>query len=407
MVAARCPGRQRMAIVVSSDPPAPRGRSLSWILRHYGWIVVVCVLVGAAAPLLAVRPATTYQAEALVVARSVTANPRVLPTLGTSAFADGAVEAAVAADKVVGGGTGDLIPDRLSLVAGPDSITMSVQARDANPKRAAELADVAARAFAAELNRTGSGVGEFSVQGPAVVPDVPLQAVADSLQAEVGGLVGLILGVGLVALVVTLRRPCVTSRDVETAIAVPLLGTVALPPARSGTYLGARGVRGIATVTRWLATIPSGRVSLISSRPAEGMRHRIFVMVAIAMSTVRPVRLRAAPELLDAVLNQAPVGSASGGDGDDGDDVDELVLTDGGSPSEILDPADTTAYVVAVAPLGVSQRRLRALALDYRGGGLVGVVLVHRTFGRRLRGASSRPGSRAVRPAEVPEAEPA
>src|SRR3954465_13493431 len=122
MVAARCPGRQRIAIVVSSDPPAPRGRSLSWILRHYGWIVVVCVLVGAAAPLLAVRPATTYQAEALVVARSVTANPRVLPTLGTSAFAGGAVEAAVAADKVVGGGTGDLIPDRLSLIAGPDSI---------------------------------------------------------------------------------------------------------------------------------------------------------------------------------------------------------------------------------------------------------------------------------------------
>jgi hypothetical protein len=393
-----------MAILVSSDPPPPRGRSLSWTLRHYGWIVLVCVLVGAAAPLLAVRPATTYQAEALVVARSVT-NEKVLPTLGASAFADGAVEAAVTADKVVGGGTTDLIPDRLSLVAGPDSITMSVQARDANPKRAAELADVAARAFAAELSRTGSGVGEFVVQGPAVVPDVPLEAVADSLQAEVGGLAGLVLGVGLVALVVTLRRPCVTSRDVETAIGVPLLGTVALPPARPGTYLGARGVRGIATVTRWLATIPSGRVSLISSRSAEGMRHRIFVMVAIAMSTVRPVRLRAAPELLDAVLNQAPVGSVPGRHGDD---VDELVLVDGGSPSEILDPADSTAYVVAVAPLGVSQRRLRAMALDYRGGGLVGVVLVNRTFGRRLRGAaSSRPGSRVVRPAEVPETEPA
>src|SRR3954468_3452904 len=114
MVAAPLPGGQRMAILVNSDPPPPRGRSFSWILRHYGWIVVVCVLVGAAAPLLAVQPATTYQAEALVVARSVTANPRVLPTLGASAFADGAVEAAVAADKVVGGSTRDLIPDRLS-----------------------------------------------------------------------------------------------------------------------------------------------------------------------------------------------------------------------------------------------------------------------------------------------------
>ena len=85
------------------------------------------------------------------------------------------------------------------------------------------------------------------------------------------------------------------------------------------------------------------------------------------------------------------------------------MLVDGGSPTEILDPVVNTAYVVAVAPLGVSQRRLRALALDYRGGGLVGVVLVNRRFGRRLRGraASPRPGSRAVRPAEVPETEPA
>ena len=118
---------------------------------------------------------------------------------------------------------------------------------------------------------------------------------------------------GLVALIVTLRRPCVTSRDVETAIGVPLLGTVALPRAMPGTYLGARGVRGIATVTRWLSTIPSGRVSLISSTPSEGMRHRIFVMVAIAMSTIRPVRLEARRELLDAVLHQAPAGAEPGG----------------------------------------------------------------------------------------------
>ena len=157
-------------------------------MRHYGWVVAVCVLIGAAAPLLAVRPETTYQANSVVVARSVTANPRVLPTLGASAFGDGAVAAAVAADPVVGGGTGDLIPDRLSLVAGPDSITMVVQARDPNPQRAAELADVAATAFAAELNRTGSGVGEFAVPAAAVVPDVPLEPVADSLLAELGGL---------------------------------------------------------------------------------------------------------------------------------------------------------------------------------------------------------------------------
>ena len=76
-----------------------------------------------------------------------------------------------------------------------------------------------------------------------------------------------------------------------------------------------------------------------------------------------------------------------------------------------MDPAATPAHFVAVAPLGISQRRLRALALDYFNGGLVGVVLVQRRLVGRP-GAVASPASErapgAVHGAEdVPAPEPA
>jgi hypothetical protein len=379
-------------------------RYVTWSLRHFGWMILVCVLVGAAAPLLAAPTVTTYQADALVVARTLAPNPRVLPTLAESVFGDGAVAAAVTKDASLKTGEGALIPDRLSVVAGPDSITMVVQGRDGDPATAARLANVGAAAFAAELNRGGSGVGEFTVQAPAVVPTTPLDRVSNPLRAGIGALAGLVLGLGLVASVAAMHGPCVTAWDVERAVGVPLLGTVDLPRAAPGAYLGPRGIKGIATVTRWLATAPPGRLTFVSSPAAEGMRHRIYVMAAIAMSTVRPLRLKAPEAVVHAVRQQAPRGRtpASGAEADA-----ELSLIDGASPEDILDPAATTVSVVAVAPLGISRRRLRALALDYLNGGLVGVVLVRRRLGLRRARVPAGPTTstpRALRPAEdVPE----
>ena len=401
-------------------PPADRGtgirvsfdtsrsvRNLAWSLRHFGWVVVVCVLVGAAAPLLVAPSARLYQAESVVVARQLTANPKVLPALAASVFADGAVAAAVAKDPSIGGNTAGLVPDKVSVVSGPDSITMVVQVRDVDPGTAAKLTDIAAAAFATELNRAGAGVGAFAVQNHAIIPTAPLDVLSDRVRAGLGALAGLALGLGLVALIAAVRRPCVTSGDVEEAVGVPLLGIVELPRAASGVYLGARGVRGIATVTRWLATAPPGRLTLISSPSAEGMRHRIFVMVAIAMSTVRSVRLQGRREIVDAVRQQAPRDPDGLAARSHPEELGELVFIDGGSPFEIVDPAATPAHVVAVAPLGIAHRRLRALALDYRSGGLVGVVLVQRRLGFGRTRAVDAPRTPAPRAHDLPAPEPA
>lgn len=397
---------------VSSEQPR-YGRRIRWCLRHFSWLAVVCLLVGAAVPLLTVRTERTYQAETLVIARQLTVHPRVLPSLADSVFAAGGVAAAVAADPElgpeVGGEPAGLVPDTLSVVAGPDSVTMVVQARDDDPVTAARIADLAAQAYAAELNRAGSGVGEFAVLAPAVIPTAPLDTVSYPLQAGLGALAGLVLGLGLIALIAALRRPCVTASDVREAVGVPLLGIVELPRAAPGTYLGARGVRGIAAVTRWLASAPPGRLTFISPRSAEAVRHRIYVMVAIAMSTVRPVRLQAPGAIVDAVRAQTH------GTGDTRpfelrpEASGALVLVDGGSPSELVDPAAAPVYVIAVAPLGISPGRLRALALDYLDGGLVGVILVKRRLGLRAKRGVPRsvsPAPRTLQPAgDVPAAE--
>lgn len=380
---------------MSSDQPL-HGRNLLWFLRHFAWVALACVLLGGAAPLLVAPSQATYEATSLVTAREIAENERVLPALGSAVFDNGAVAAAVAADPAVGGDPDDVVPGTVSVVTGPNSRTMVVQARDRDPGTAARLADIAANTFVAELNRGGAGVGDFIVQAPAVVPSSPVHQVSDLVRAGLGALAGLVFGLGVIAIIASLRRPCVTSRDVEAAVGVPLLGTVELHRARPGTYLGPRGVRGIATVTRWLATTESDRLTLISAPSAAGIRHRIYVMIAIALSTLRPLRLEAAGEIVDVVRGQAPHGRIAPSAREAGDvPTGELVLQDGGSPFELVDPAAATMSVVAVAPVGISRQHLRAVALDYLNGGLVGVVLVERRLGLRRAGLPVRPPSPA------------
>jgi hypothetical protein len=385
---------------------------IAWSLRHYAWVLIACVLAGAAMPLILAPGAPTYEADALVVARQLSEKETVLPQLGQTVFDDGAVAAAVAADPVVGGDPSDLIPDRLDLVAAQDSVVLVVRARHGDPEIAARMADLAAAAFVDELNRPGAGVGQFAVQGDATVPAEPLSAWPPRTRAALGALAGCVLGVGLVALLTVVRRPVVSARDVEETAGVPLLGTVQLPRVARGGYAGPLGVRGVATVTRWLATVPPGRLLLISHPLSAAVRQRLFVMVGVALWTVRSMRFEAPESLVAAIRQRCAEHREAGRPVDDrADAADELVLVDGGSPFETVDPAVSSVSVVAVAPLGTPRRRLGALTSEYADGGLAGVVLVdvrptaQRVAARRARAAASAPRPAAAVPAGVPEPE--
>jgi capsular polysaccharide biosynthesis protein len=380
---------------------AHKGREtgrLAWLLRHYAWLVLICVLALAGLPLVLGAATATYQADAIVLASQLTVREQALPQLGTAVFSNGEVADRVAADPAFADEAKNLIPERLSVTVPQDSLVLIVQARDADPDVAARLANLGASAFVDELNAGGAGVGSFAVSNPAVIPSQPLRSTSPGLLAVTGALAGLVLGLGLAALLGVIRRPVVTSGDVEEAVGVPLLGRVSVPLSPPGIYPGPVGVRGIAGVTRWMAGLPGGRLLVISPRSAVAIRQRIFVMVAVALSTARPVRFRAARELVEAIEgHRARLRPAS--EEEVGADPAEIILVDGGSPMEILDPTITDVSVVAVAPRGITRRRLRVLADDYKDAGLVGVVL-----------ADVRPGSRGepmrrVAPAVSPRAE--
>jgi hypothetical protein len=92
---------------------------------------------------------------------------------------------------------------------------------------------------------------------------------------------------------------------------------------------------------------------------------------------------------------------------------DQLILGDGGSALEIVGPAGTSVSVVAVAPVGIARGRLRALAADYTGNGLLGLVLVEGRPGFRRaprhRAVDAGPppvaGGDVRQPNDVPEPE--
>lgn len=402
---------------MKSSSPRESGR-LVWLLRRYAWLVLICVLALAGAPLVLGAATPTYQADAIVVARQLAVNSRVLPQLGEAVFASGDVAARVAEDPAVEGDGAGLIPARLSVVIPQDSIVLVVQARDEEPEVAARMADLGATAYADALNRGGAGVGQFAVQAPAVVPGEPLRSTSPALLALLGALAGLVVGIGLAALIGVLRRPVVTGRDVEDAVGVPLLGTVDVPLGPPGSYPGPMGVRGIASVARWMATLPTDRLLLISPPSAAGLRQRVYVMIGVLLASVRAVILRAPDDLVEVIAQHReglPAGPSADDAGRDGTVAGRtrsnrgIDLVDGGAALEILDPKATQVSVVAIAPRGISRTRLRALADDYRDAGLVGIVLaeagsaVRSRPTRRVRFVAPTAGARVGTPLPEPE----
>lgn len=398
---------------MGNDLPSWR-RRLTWCLRTYAWTVAACVLVLASAPLI-IAPATPiYQAESLVIARQLTVNPRALPSLGDAIFNAGGVAARVAAaDPVITGDPDTLVPGRLSVVAAEDSIVLTVSGRSPDAGIAAQLANLGAAAFVTELNLGGAGVGVFAQQTEATVPTAPTTAIAAPTRAAIGAVAGWVLGLGLIAVIAAVRRPVITDDDARSAVGVPLLGTVRLPRMAVWSLPGPLGVPGIASVGRRLASVPPGRLLLIGPAKSTPLRNRITVMLGVTLWTLRSTRVEGPPILTDAVRELCrehqdagrPVHPRRAGDG-------ELVLVDGGSSLDILDPAAAVS-VVAVAPQGISRSRLRALTADYPGPELVGVVLVEalpgvRTQPRRQRPATTPPSGDQPAPAvakPVPEPE--
>lgn len=156
----------------------PLGRAQSrrvsrWKPRHRLAVLLLAAAVLQPLALLVLRDAPHAEAEAVIITQRLDMSLTALPKYGQAVFGNGRVAEAVAA-QVGDAGPEDVVPDRVTLKAEPDSIVMRVVGRAEDPQQAADIANTAAAVFVEDLNRSGVGVGVFAVQSsatPSATPD--------------------------------------------------------------------------------------------------------------------------------------------------------------------------------------------------------------------------------------------
>lgn len=353
-------------------------RQILWSLRPLSWLVALCVITGAAVPLVApLQP--RFDATSLIVLQQAVGRTATLPQVVRTVFEDGDVARIVVDDPALGGDPDELIPDRLDVVIELDSIVFQVVGRSSDPAEATLLSEVGAAALLDQLNRAGSSLGSFALLSPAQVPSTPAFAVAVEIQSAFGAALGWLVGLALVALVAIASRPTVTDLDVASSIGTRLLGVVDMPVVTQ-TFPGPRGVAGLGQVTRRITEAPTSRIMMVSESPLTLQRQALVVMVAAVLAPLRTTILTAPRALHNAAVTHAqPSRPRSAVQ----ESRREIELIEGTGALDALDPHQVPASVILVIHRGMRQSRLRTLAGDYARQDLLGVVVLDRPRGQR------------------------
>src|SRR4051794_29207562 len=232
--------------------------ALGWGLRRYAWLVVLFILAaGVLLPWLQSRSADTYEARALVGPQTKITLPNFdpLPRIAETQFNDGVVSDAVRRELNLQP-TISVIPSHADLIAPQDNPIFTILGRAGDPDVAAKIANVAAAAFAVEMNKFSQqapgeppAVGFFQVTTEAQPPTEPLPHLAGAKWAVIFGLLaGAVGGIGAVALIVVIRRPVIDSGTAVDATDMPVLGRVTM----QRDPLGGDHVKGVAALCRRL-----------------------------------------------------------------------------------------------------------------------------------------------------------
>ncbi|MDF2968310.1 MAG: hypothetical protein K0Q93_2088 [Nocardioidaceae bacterium] len=364
-------------------------RVFAWGLRKYAWLIALSVLaVGVLLPALQARTADVYEASALVAPNRLTATTLdMVPRYGDRVFENGEVASSVREALGLADAEADVTPSRVELISEQDNPSFTVIGRDENPDEAVRLADIAAATFTREMNSTTvESVGSFEIQSTADRPGEPVPAITGGRFAVVlGALAGLLAGVGIVGLLLLLRRPVLDGTTATELTRTTALGKVTLPHSRADRDVSRAA--GIAPLARRLLAADPTVIMLVSPADAAPQRTQLASLLATVLGRVGPVRLVQGEEV------SGPLALDRSGAG-------ELVLIDAPAPDELATRPET-AMMLLVVPEGISERSLRQAAEDHLDGdGWAGVVLVDRDRGwrrpkRATSSADGHPKSRA------------
>ena len=251
------------------SPESDAFSTFAWGLRKYAWVVVATVLVlGVSIPQVLIRnTADRFDASAQVgpvtaiQLRSLDALPKTVETV----FNNGAVAAAVRQELDVTDTT-VVIPSRVELVAPQDNVIFTVVGHAANPEDAVNIANTAAGTLTEELNKYRDPVGTFAVQSSAAGSVHQIQAVSAVFLVLAGLASGLLVGLGIVAVLLTWRRPVLSAGTATRVTGAPVLGFV---------QLDGRAVRGLPQLCRRLLASGVGVVYLAGPESGSQERRRL------------------------------------------------------------------------------------------------------------------------------------
>jgi hypothetical protein len=368
------------------------GRAVTWALRRHALLLVGIVITSVALALLLAerqRRSPSYTATALVIATDLQVRQEQLPRFGEAVFDAGSVARAVA-DTLPTADYRTLVPERISLDPVMETIAFRVHGHSSDAAEAARLANAAAAAFVDNLNKAGQGVGAFTLQDPAFVPREPEGVLSLSVAGVIGLAGGAILAVGVLSLLVAVRRPVLSAAAAASAAEAPL---VAVVPLQKESFIARR--IGVQRLLEALPHLSSSAVELVGPRGSARQRRELLALLEeqvgeLPGSDVRNWQIVVTDPEDDsspAVRMMAPAGPAP---------EDELL-----------------AAVLVVVPEGAPARTVRDVVLDFPPEEICGTVFVReraRRFRRRTRRKPSHPamtpkgsGTSAASAVGVPE----
>lgn len=344
--------------------------TLVWGLRRYALLVLAMVLaLGVVVPVALAHRAPQYEATAQVgpVDKLLLPNTDPLPRIAESVFNNGAVEVAVR--KLLDQPKGNIIPSRVQLIAPQDNLVLEVVAHAPTASEAMAIANQAAGTFLLELNKYSNAVAQFTFTHHAILAKKVPKLGGGYASVALGLFAGLLAGVGLVGLMMVIRRPVVDVSAAQAVTASPVIGRISLP--RHGPP-GAAGDRGIGLLSRRLLTTSASTIHVAS--PSHGQAQKLADLMVETYGRMpalrRPQQKRTAGQ-----AHQSPL---------------PKVLAPEGADEWICTPHHET-YTVLLVPEGISTRKLRLFAEGHDTGAPTGVVMVTTHRGHASQSVKWRP----------------
>jgi hypothetical protein len=273
-----------------ASPAGPDAVSrLWWALRRYAGVVIGATLLTAVAVAVIAPPAEgdEYHAAALVVAQELDGvRAEHLPRMAEAIFSGNNVAQETVRRTGLPIRSDELVPDHAWVEVVEGTVVMRVIGAAEDPRLAASIATTAAETLVDELGRLGPGVGAFSLQETAPVPEEPAPQPRHIPPFLLGLVGGAVLGVGLAFLLLVLRRPVIEVDEALEIIDDPLIGVLEL--SRAGHFDDVEDVAGgIALVDE---LYPRRReVEVLVAANEATTRSQVSVALARVLATLGPV----------------------------------------------------------------------------------------------------------------------